>query len=327
MSTDARSLRALAATVLLAVEQGQSLSQCLPPALARLAPDTRPALQALCYGACRWFHRLDDELRGRLRRPLRKHDRIIHHLMLLALFQLRFSEQARYAILNESVDACRELGKPHLAGLVNGVLRAAEREGAPAPGTTRPLQPPGLDGGQTAPQLARPLDHHPRRQQHPGPHDPEGQCPPVSPGGLPGRTGAGRHRRRSHPLRHHGHPAGATGTGGAAARLCRRRCQRPGRSRPAMHRPAGPGAGQPGTGRLRPPPAARPCAILEACPALADVVAIDESAERLPRIEDNLARLDLDATLIQADAADLERWWDGAPSIAFCWTCPAAPPA
>ena len=45
MSTDARSLRALAATVLLAVEQGQSLSQCLPPALARLAPDTRPALQ------------------------------------------------------------------------------------------------------------------------------------------------------------------------------------------------------------------------------------------------------------------------------------------
>ena len=60
-------------------------------------------------------------------------------------------------------------------------------------------------------------------------------------------------------------------------------------------------------------PGGKTCAILEACPALADVVAIDESAERLPRIEDNLARLDLDATLIQADAADLERWWDGRP--------------
>src|SRR5690606_77466 len=44
-----------------------------------------------------------------------------------------FSEQATYAVLNETVEACRELDKPHLTGLVNGVLRAAEREGAPEP--------------------------------------------------------------------------------------------------------------------------------------------------------------------------------------------------
>ena len=53
--------------------------------------------------------------------------------MLVALFQLRFSEQATYAVLNESVEACRALGKPHLTGLVNGVLRAAERQEAPEP--------------------------------------------------------------------------------------------------------------------------------------------------------------------------------------------------
>lgn len=51
--------------------------------------------------------------------------------MLVALFQLRFSQQATYAILNETVEACRALDKPHLTGLVNGVLRAAEREGEP----------------------------------------------------------------------------------------------------------------------------------------------------------------------------------------------------
>ncbi len=126
-------MRAIAAGVMLAVENGQSLSQCLPPALNRLPGNERPELQALCYGTCRWFHRLEGELNGRLKKPLRKPDRVVHHLMLVALFQLRFSQQATYAILNETVEACRALDKPHLTGLVNGVLRAAEREGAPEP--------------------------------------------------------------------------------------------------------------------------------------------------------------------------------------------------
>jgi 16S rRNA (cytosine967-C5)-methyltransferase len=58
-------------------------------------------------------------------------------------------------------------------------------------------------------------------------------------------------------------------------------------------------------------PGGKTCAILENEPALVEVVAIDESAERLPRIEENLERLDLTATLQQADAADTEHWWDG----------------
>ena len=116
-------MRAIAAGVMLAVENGQSLSQCLPPALNRLPANERPELQALCYGTCRWFHRLEGELNGRLKKPLRKPDRVVHNLMLVALFQLRFSQQATYAILNETVEACRSLDKPHLTGLVNGVLR------------------------------------------------------------------------------------------------------------------------------------------------------------------------------------------------------------
>jgi len=47
-------MRAIAAGVMLAVENGQSLSQCLPPALNRLPANERPELQALCYGTCRW---------------------------------------------------------------------------------------------------------------------------------------------------------------------------------------------------------------------------------------------------------------------------------
>lgn len=104
-------LRAVAAQIIQAVEQGESLSQCLPHTAADLDPDLRPQLQALCYGTCRWFHRLDSELNGRLRKPLRRQDRVIHHLMLVALFQLRFSDNATYAILNETVEACKALGK------------------------------------------------------------------------------------------------------------------------------------------------------------------------------------------------------------------------
>jgi len=164
MAQQALPLRAIAANVLLAVENGQSLSQCLPPALSQLPPEQRPQLQAICYGSCRWFHRLDGELKGRLKKPLRKPDRVVHHLMLVALFQLRFSEQATYAVLNETVEACRALDKPHLTGLVNGVLRAAEREGAPEPADEQPFQPPRVDGGKTSPQLATRLAGHPGSQ-------------------------------------------------------------------------------------------------------------------------------------------------------------------
>ena len=46
----AQPMRSVAAQVMLSVEQGQSLSQCLPPALNRLPENERPALQALCFG-------------------------------------------------------------------------------------------------------------------------------------------------------------------------------------------------------------------------------------------------------------------------------------
>lgn len=59
-------------------------------------------------------------------------------------------------------------------------------------------------------------------------------------------------------------------------------------------------------------PGGKTCAILEACGELDEVIAIDESAERLPRVQENLDRLDLHATLTQADAADIDSWWDGA---------------
>src|SRR5690554_6308300 len=306
-------LRAVAAEVLLAVENGQSLSQCLAPALSRLTPDERPALQALCYGTCRWFHRLDSELQSRLKKPLRIPDRVVHHLMLVALFQLRFSQQAPYAILNESVEACRALDKPHLTGLVNGVLRAAEREGAPEPANDASrYSHPGwiveklrhnwpddwpaiLDGNNAqAPMTLRVNALRFSRDEYLG---------------LLYEAGIGAAATRFSPFGIQlAHPVsvdqlswfsdGAVSVQDEAAQLCTTLLDlAPGQR--VLDACAAPGG--------------KTCAILEACEELAQVIAIDESASRLPRVQENLDRLDLQARLIQADAAHTEQWWDGQP--------------
>lgn len=305
------SLRALAAEVLLSVEQGQSLSQCLPLALLSLPPNERPQLQALCYGTCRWFHQLDGELQGRLKKPLKHYDRIVHHLMLVALFQLRFSQQATYAVLNESVEACRELDKPHLTGLVNGVLRSAEREGAPKPAN---------DSSRFS---------HPvwmiEKLRHNWPDDWQAivqanntQAPMTL------RVNALRFNRDEYlqllidagidanatRFAPHGiqlarpvpvdllpwFAEGAVSVQDEAAQLCTTLLDLAPNQR-ILDACAAPGG--------------KTCAILESCPQAAEVVAIDESEQRLPRVQENLDRLDLNATLLQADAAAIDDWWDG----------------
>jgi len=306
-------MRAVAARVLQSVENGQSLSQCLPLALSDVADNERPQLQALCYGTCRWFHRLDAELQSRLKKPLRKPDRAVHHLMLVALFQLRFSQQATYAILNETVEACRALDKPHLTGLVNGVLRAAEREGEPAP----------------TDDVAR--FSHPHwmleKLRHNWPHDWQSileanntQAPMTL------RVNVRRFSRENYLqlLAEAGIEAsdtlfaphgiqltspvpverlpwfadGAVSVQDEAAQLCTTLMDlAPGQR--VLDACAAPGG--------------KTCAMLESCGELDEVVAIDESAERLPRVQENLDRLDLVATLKHADAANIDQWWDQRP--------------
>lgn len=306
-------LRAAAANVLLAVESGQSLSQCLAPALAGLEPGDRPGLQALCYGTCRWFHRLDAELGQRLRKPLRKPDRVVHHLMLVALFQLRRSEQASYAVLNETVEACRALNKPHLTGLVNGVLRAAQREGEPAPDDPAVrYSHPGwmveklrhnwpehwqaiLAANNTqAPMILRVNASQGSRAQYlQWLHDDgfEAEATRFAPYGIQLATPVAVEKLP-------GFRDGAVSVQDEAAQLCTSLLDlAPGQR--VLDACAAPGG--------------KTCAILETCPDLDEVVAIDQSAARLPRVQENLDRLCLQATLLEADAADVDRWWDQTP--------------
>ena len=60
-------------------------------------------------------------------------------------------------------------------------------------------------------------------------------------------------------------------------------------------------------------PGGKTCHILEHESSLAECVALDVDEQRLQRVRENLARLDLQAHVLQADALQTKSWWDGRP--------------
>jgi 16S rRNA (cytosine967-C5)-methyltransferase len=53
--------------------------------------------------------------------------------------------------------------------------------------------------------------------------------------------------------------------------------------------------------------------ILESCPGLSEVVAVDVAPERVTKLNQNLRRAGLNATVLTADATCPADWWDGRP--------------
>jgi 16S rRNA (cytosine967-C5)-methyltransferase len=84
-------------------------------------------LQEYCYGVCRWYGTLDCWAGRLLDKPLRRKDADVHCLILLGLYQLFFMRIPPHAAINETVAAAASLGKPWARGLVNAVLREAQR--------------------------------------------------------------------------------------------------------------------------------------------------------------------------------------------------------
>ena len=85
-------------------------------------------VRALAYGSLRWHCRYAKMLDHLLAKPLRPRDRDIFALLSVGLFQLFEGREPAYAAVSATVEAARLLGRPRLAGLVNGVLRRAQRE-------------------------------------------------------------------------------------------------------------------------------------------------------------------------------------------------------
>ncbi|TEW52166.1 16S rRNA (cytosine(967)-C(5))-methyltransferase RsmB [Psychromonas algicola] len=122
-------VRAIAAKVLnQVVEKGQSLSQALPAIQQDLSPKDKALVQMLCYGVLRTLPRLDFFCRSLMKKPLTGKQRDLHFLILVGIYQLLYTRIPSHAAVGETVNGAKALKKPALKGMVNGVLRSFLRE-------------------------------------------------------------------------------------------------------------------------------------------------------------------------------------------------------
>lgn len=127
--TDSAALRLLAARVVAGVFDGRSLKALLGPAEQTLPePRARAGLHAIVLAAVRGSLRWRAALARLLERPLPARARPVEAALVCALSQIEDLGAAPHAVVNDTVAAVRALGQPGLAGLANAVLRRWLRE-------------------------------------------------------------------------------------------------------------------------------------------------------------------------------------------------------
>lgn len=109
-------------------EGGRSLTDALED-LPPLADERdRSLVQELAFGVVRQLPRLSAVADRLFDRPPRRGDGDIAALVLVGLHQLASTRVPEHAAVDATVEAARRLGKPRMAGLVNALLRRFQRE-------------------------------------------------------------------------------------------------------------------------------------------------------------------------------------------------------
>ncbi|MBA1191573.1 16S rRNA (cytosine(967)-C(5))-methyltransferase RsmB [Pseudomonas entomophila] len=310
--------RLAAARALAAVLSGKaSLNSALPAQLDKVEERDRGLTQDLAFGTARWQPRLDLLATQLLQKPFKSADSDVHALLLVGLYQLLYTRIPAHAAIGETVGCADKLKKPWAKGLLNAVLRRAQREGDAL-----------LSGLERDPVVRT---AHPRWLQKAfkafWPADWEALCaannahPPMI---L--RVNRRHHTRDAYLalLAEAGLQASActySRDGIVLAEACDVRTL-PGFAEGwiSVQDEAAQLAADlldlaPGQRVLDAccAPGGKTCHLLEAQPGLAGVVAVDLEAKRLVRVRENLDRLGLDAQLIACDARETASWWDGVP--------------
>nr|WP_225779843.1 16S rRNA (cytosine(967)-C(5))-methyltransferase RsmB [Pseudomonas sp. Marseille-Q3773] len=310
--------RLAAARALAAVLSGKaSLNSSLPAQLDKVDERDRGLTQDLAFGTARWQPRLDLLAAQLLQKPFKAADADVQALLLVGLYQLFYTRIPAHAAIGETVGCADKLKKPWAKGLLNAVLRRAQREGEE------------LLAGMERDPVVRTA--HPRWLQKSlkafWPEQWEAICA----------------ANNAHPpmilrvnRRHHSRDAylallAEAGVGASACQYSRdgivlaEACDvrgLPGFAEgwvsvqdEAAQLSADLLELAPGQRVLDAccAPGGKTCHLLEAEAGLAQVVAIDLEAKRLSRVRENLDRLQLDAELIACDARDTTSWWDGKP--------------
>ncbi len=125
--------RVAAARVIDAVlHDGRSLKAELSTALRGIDDvRDRALVEAICFAAMRHHARYAAALAGWMPRPLPRRDAPLRALLYAGFAQLDPMGLPAHAALNATVDAARLLGRSHQSGLVNALLRRAQKDGLP----------------------------------------------------------------------------------------------------------------------------------------------------------------------------------------------------
>jgi len=304
-----RNLQKLAAGALEEVLAGAALHQVLPRCLQQLqTPGERGALQDIVYGSLRQLGRLDAWLEALLERPLT--DPELGWLLRVALYQLAYTRAPAHAVVHNAVSAA---GAGWRRGLANAVLRNFQRrraeleEIADAQPSARWSHPDWWIGKLQSEHpahwqaiLEASLMHPPFTLRINGRRgDVDGYLQRLTEAGLPAHQTGPDAVTLDKAVPVHtlpGFDAGDVSVQDAGAQWAARLldAQQGERVLDACAAPGGK------TGH-----------ILER--ADVDLTALDVDAMRLARVQENLDRLQLKATLVEGDAAQPDAWWDGRP--------------
>jgi 16S rRNA (cytosine967-C5)-methyltransferase len=309
-------IRAAAARAVAAVaSRGRRLEDAVADVTQGGTP--RPATQSIAFGTVRWFFELEGCLAALLDRPGAKQDPEVRALLWVGLYQLLHGATPEHAAVSETVEATRALGRPRAAGLVNAVLRRFQREReAVVAAAHRALPARYAHPGWMIDAFAR--DWPDRWEAILGAGNAE---PPMWLRVNLRRTTREACRRR---LEDAGFPGEAPGFAPEALRLAE-----PADVTALPGFAEGEISVQDAAAQLAPrflgaaagmrvldacaAPGGKACHLLELEPGIAELVALDLDPARAARIESNLARLGLAATVLTGDAGRPADWWDGRP--------------
>ncbi|GLX78511.1 ribosomal RNA small subunit methyltransferase B [Thalassotalea insulae] len=307
-------VRALAAKCCYAVvDKGRSLADELPQLQEKVAGKDKGLLQELCYGVLRYLPELEHSCRQLVTKPLKGKQRVVHFLILVGIYQIKYTRIPDHAAVSESVAATKPLKHFHLKALVNGVLRGFQRMSADGQSEVadaikfnhpswfinkiKQAYPSDWQQVLTANMAKPPMWLRVNQLQNSVAHYQEQLkqakidielvdsnsgaiklVTPVDVGSLPGFN--------------HGEVSIQDGAAQQAAVLLD--CQSGDRVLDCCAAPGG-----------------KTCHMLELTPGIASMTAIDVDENRLARVKENLSRLNLSAKTIAGDASDPESWWDG----------------
>ena len=273
--------------------------------LMHFTPSLTPFAKELCFGVCRHYLRLEHLALTFMTKKPKEMD--IWLVLLLALYQLHYLHLPDYAVVTESVNLLNSKKNQWAKGLINAVLRNYCRQ---KPGEiTHPGQPTWL---LTLLQQSWPQDW----QAIASANDTHA---PMS---LRVNTAAYSRDHYLTLLQQAGIPASKLLHAASGLRLTTA-CdvsQLPDFAQGAC-------AVQDEAAQLAAPllalkpglrvldaccaPGGKLCHILTLEPQLKACIGLDNDQNRLKRVQANLTRLGLTATLIHADATEPSAWWDG----------------